>query len=48
MAGTAKALVFPLWVGPTTTNDCAGSATTRAGDRAPAVEPKARRPGCDR
>ena len=48
MAGTARALVFPLWVGPTTTNDCAGSATTRAGGPPPAVEPKPRRPGCGR
>src|SRR6185437_4158528 len=28
MAGTARAVVLPLWVGPTTATDCARSAAT--------------------
>ena len=31
MAGTARLVVLPLWVGPTTTSDCAGSAAMAAG-----------------
>ena len=46
IAGTASAVVFPLWVGPTTTTDWARSATTRAGRTRPWTVPRARRPGC--
>ena len=48
MAGTARLVVLPLWVGPTTTSDCAGSAATPEG-RAPGSSPSRSRPaggGC--
>jgi len=45
IAGTARAVVFPLWVGPTTTTDWARSAATTVGCKKPCTVPKARRPG---
>ena len=44
MAGTARLVVFPLWVGPTTTRDWARSAATPAGRTTPGTTPRRSRP----
>ncbi len=45
MAGTARQVVFPLCVGPTTTTECAGSAATVARPNTPGNVPSTSRPG---
>ena len=45
MAGTARLVVFPLWVGPITTSDCAVSAAIPERRAAPGTAPRSRRPG---
>ena len=45
MAGTARLVVFPLWVGPTTTSDWAVSAAIPESRAAPGTAPRSRRPG---
>ncbi len=44
MAGTARLVVFPLWVGPTTTRDCAVSAASPESRATPGRTPSRRRP----
>ena len=44
MAGTARLVVFPLCVGPTTTRDWARSAATPAGRTTPGTTPRRSRP----
>ena len=44
MAGTARLVVLPLWVGPTTTSDCAGSAATPTLRVRPGRTPRRSRP----
>ena len=45
IAGTASPLVLPLWVGPTTATEAAGSVKSRCRENPPETAPRARRPG---
>ncbi len=45
IAGTARLVVFPLWVGPITTRDCAVSAASPVSRATPGNTPRRRRPG---
>ena len=45
MAGMARQVVFPLWVGPTITTDCAGSAARAVGRNTPGTVPSTSLPG---
>ena len=44
IAGTARLVVFPLWVGPITTRDCAVSAARPVSRATPGNTPRRRRP----